>query len=237
MISTLVYNKSPKELAGMKSIMRDLAAILTEENWNYFFTSSADEAYDEAMKRDLIDMSCYDITTGEIDRVAEIRKRHQALKLLLISDNTISPMEYVRPDILASALLLRPLSTEMVENTLREMINDYLSNNKAEEESFIVDTRDGQTRIPYSNILYFEAAQKRIHIRLKNESFVCMGTLDALEESLPDYFVRCHRSFVVNRQYISNIRFADSIIFLAYDMNIPLSRSYKDRFKSQKREG
>ena len=58
-------------------------------------------------------------------------------------------------------------------------------------------------------------------------------TMEHLTERLPDYFVRCHRSFIVNRQRIRRVMLSKSLIELEQGIQLPLSRSYKPAFKEQ----
>ncbi len=70
-------------------------------------------------------------------------------------------------------------------------------------------------------------------MRLKKQEMAFYETMEHLEERLPDYFVRCHRSFIVSRQRIRKVMLSKSLIELEQGMQIPLSRSYKPAFKEQ----
>lgn len=50
-------------------------------------------------------------------------------------------------------------------------------------------------------------------------------SMQRLEELLPEYFFRCHRSYIVNKIYIDNFDFRNHIIHLAtLDVSLPISR-------------
>lgn len=50
-------------------------------------------------------------------------------------------------------------------------------------------------------------------------------SMQELEELLPKYFFRCHRSYIVNKIYIDNFDFRNRIIHLAtLDVSLPISR-------------
>ena len=57
-------------------------------------------------------------------------------------------------------------------------------------------------------------------------------TLDQLEERLAGRFLRCHRSYLVNRSKISKVYLSQNILVLSGGEEIPLSRSYKPAVKS-----
>ena len=97
---------------------------------------------------------------------------------------------------------------------------------------YVVETREGKTFLPIQKITYFEARQKKIYIRVGAREYDTYDTIDRLAEKLPDQFMRCHRSFIVNRKMIDYIRLSENRIFLRDGSVIPLSRSYRFAFKS-----
>jgi hypothetical protein len=80
-------------------------------------------------------------------------------------------------------------------------------------------------RIPYENIIYIESLADYIKIHLKEpEEIISKEKISVLEEILPEFFVRIHRSFIVNRQKI--IRFNNNEVELG-SVNLSIGRSYK----------
>ena len=66
---------------------------------------------------------------------------------------------------------------------------------------------------------------------MKEKEYSQYGTLDAIQRELPDEFMRCHRSFVVNTGYINRVKLSENMIYLENEMTVPLSRSYKQDIK------
>ncbi|MBQ9136710.1 MAG: LytTR family transcriptional regulator DNA-binding domain-containing protein [Lachnospiraceae bacterium] len=234
MVSMLTYNSKAKELQITKELVDNLAAYLSEEKWETTYVSSLQEVSQYFAKQPLVNLACYDVTEKDsITCLSNIRKSYKDMLLMLIADMTLSPMEYVRPDILASSLILRPFSKEALKDKLRDMIMEYVSGveDGDAEDAFILETREGKTRIPYNQIYYMEARDKKIYLRLQNKELAFYDTIEELEEKLPDTFLRCHRSFLVNQTYIEKILLSQSEIILSHNMSVPLSRSYKPRFK------
>jgi two-component system response regulator AgrA len=52
-------------------------------------------------------------------------------------------------------------------------------------------------------------------------------TLDQLEERLADRFLRCHRSYLVNKSKVNKVYLSQNLLLLNSGEEIPLSRSYK----------
>ena len=156
-----------------------------------------------------------------------LRRKYSDTSLMLIADASISPMEYIRPSILASALLLRPFSSEQVRESLEAVLQAMDKKQETEERTFLIENREGKTYIPMSQIYYFEAREKRIYVRLKREEYTFYDTIEHLTEQLPEEFIRCHRSFIVSRSRIQKVMLSKNRIILEHNIEVPLSRSYK----------
>lgn len=234
MISMLTYTGRADEIPLIRELAKNLAAYLSEEKWEWSYFSSLKELQSFLEKQPLIDMACYDVTKkGSLPCLLQIRSRYKDMLLMLIADNSLSPMEYVRPDILASGLILRPFTKEVLQEKLKCMMLEHLAKTEAPDtdEAFVLSVKEGKTRIPYRQIYYFEARDKKLYVRLQNRELAFYGTIEELEEKLPAVFLRCHRSFLVNRSYVEKIRLSQNEIILSHGISVPLSRSYKPYFK------
>jgi DNA-binding LytR/AlgR family response regulator len=94
-----------------------------------------------------------------------------------------------------------------------------------------VNTRDGKTRIPYRKIAYFEASHKKINVRTGDQEFDFYDSIENLLYMVPDYFVRCHRSYLVNTKKIRKINLSEGLIEMDGGAVVLLSRTYKQDFK------
>jgi len=153
--------------------------------------------------------------------------------LLAVADLKTSPLEFLRPSLAPNSLLLRPLLPPELVRAAREMIH-ALRLRQAEQESqetFLLSSRTEQRRIPYRAIYYFEARGKKIYLRLHREEVGFTGTLEQLAQTLPEEFVRCHRSYLVNTARIDRIRAADHLLCLWDGLTVPVSRRYQKALK------
>ena len=89
---------------------------------------------------------------------------------------------------------------------------------------------------PYSQIYYIEVRGKKIFIRLKEKEYSKYDSMEHVMEELPDQFIRCHRSYTVNKEYIVGIRLSNNLIMLEDDIIVPLSRRYKADMKAYMKE-
>ncbi len=236
MVSMMVYDPHTEELELMKTLIRKAAAVLTEEKWQIDFFARREQVAQFLKDRPLLDMLCYDVSPkGSIEDLERIREIYQNALLLLIADAAMSPMEYIRPTILASSLLLRPVSPGQAQDQITDLVERFVNQTSdGKEESLVIEAREGKTYVPLSQIYYFEAREKRIYVRLKKKELAFYETMENLEQRLPEQFVRCHRSFIVSKKRIRKVMLSKNLIELEQGMEIPLSRSYKSAFKEQK---
>ncbi len=231
MITVLTLCKDNNEKDILRGVYRDLAAGLTEEKWELVFCVDPGQCRTEVAKEPVLDFICVDVCDKEsLAFLPELRKRYPDAGLALLADLTVSPVLYLKPGIRPDTILIKPFVKENLTDTLEEFFMDRLSYREAEGDnnSFLVETREGKTFIPYSQIFYFEAREKKVFLRTLYKEYGFYSTIEELAKGLPDYFLRSHRSFIVNRNTVENMK--GNEVFLRQGFTIPLSRSYKSDF-------
>lgn len=73
-------------------------------------------------------------------------------------------------------------------------------------------------------ITYIESLSDYIQIHTINETFITKEKISAISEKLPDWFIRIHRSFIVNKQQISS--YNKEAVFID-EKELPIGRKYK----------
>ena len=128
---------------------------------------------------------------------------------------------------------MRPLKRENTQEAFHDFLSAHLCDEQDNEgvKSFLVESKSGKTHIPFRDIYYFEAREKKVFVRTYNEEYGFYDTLEKLESRMPEGFARCHRSFVVNTGKIRKIMLSKNCIELADGFEVPLSRNYKQEFK------
>jgi len=88
-----------------------------------------------------------------------------------------------------------------------------------------------QVQLALKDILFFEARHDCINIITTEKEYSVNSNFHVLEQHLdPDSFLRIHRSFIVNLQYISNIN--EQKIIVGQQV-IPISPEYKTNFNKR----
>lgn len=235
MISMLTVNGKHAEFSLIKDAVSDVAARLTEDFWNTKFFENCTKCKDFLKNEPLIDFGCCDVTLdGMLELLPEIRKGYEQMGIILIADVGVSPVKYLKPGIRADALLLRPLTTESIKEGMEELVISSLKNRECSnnQDAYVIDSKEGKTILPYDRIFYFEAREKKIFVRLKNEEYGFYSTMEELSKQLPEYFLRCHRSYIINMGKIRKILGGQNMVELESGFSLPFSRSYKHSLMS-----
>lgn len=96
---------------------------------------------------------------------------------------------------------------------------------RIERGYFTVRSNRQTSQIKYEELLYLESLGDYIEFHLDNGSSISSKEkISHMENSLPDSFLRIHRSFIVNRSRITS--FAMDHVMMG-EKELPISRSYK----------
>ena len=236
MVTYLSYMKDDKENQWVKELVRDQAAVWTNEVWQYVLMDSIQDVEKYVQEEIPPDMMNWDITVPESLSSLE-KERHHFPKafLIVVADVTMSPLSYLKPEIFPSALILKPMDDEQVRKTIEDALRVFSRRfqKESDEDVFLVTTREETLYIPYEQITYIEAREKKLFIHRGMEEYGCYETLDKVLQQLPDYFQRCHRSYVINMSHVKAVLFSQNKIEMTEGEEIPLSRSYRKQIKER----
>ncbi len=240
MVSVLIYSKTEQESAALKAAAEELIAKLSEDYWEIRQIRSIRALQEYLSGSPLLHLLIYDISEPEaLGFLAGIRKRYPHTRLMVLADISVSPMEYIRPDLKVGALLLKPWTTKQAFDALYGFLEEY--NESVREKAgkgrdfYVIETREGIINIPFAQIYFFESRAKKIYVCTGKEEYGFYSSIEKLQEGLPDNFVRCHRGFIINIRKIRKIVSSQNMIYLADGFAVPLSRSYKTALKEMGR--
>lgn len=106
----------------------------------------------------------------------------------------------------------------------KSVLNESIEKNKQKVLTVISDRQ--QIPIPLDQIKFIESLSDYVSIDHENGKTITKEKISKLEEKLPANFLRVHRSFIINRNWIS--AFNSEQLAIA-DAKIPISRKYKKR--------
>lgn len=122
--------------------------------------------------------------------------------------------------------LLKPVD----KSKLFAVLDRYINRHTPEKE-IMLTCDEGGMHVSPDMIIFFEAVGKKSHVHLHDKVIVCNSGISAVKNMLPEEFVSCHRSYIVNMRYVRSISRTE--IMLDSGENIPLSRRLYKKFNER----
>ncbi|UWD47291.1 LytTR family DNA-binding domain-containing protein [Clostridioides difficile] len=175
-----------------------------------------------------IDIFLLDIQMGKIngmDLAREIRKKgDKSSEIIFIT----SLVEYIQEgyEVRAYRYILKPIKYEDLEKHIINCINEKYENDKC----LAINEKNVINKITINKITYIEIQKKDITIHTISRKYKIKNTMDNIEKEInSSKFYRCHKSFLVNLEYIESIK--QYVAILDNKEEVPISRY---RFKNTK---
>lgn len=131
------------------------------------------------------------------------------------------------------SFIIKPYTTETVTKTLME-VSDYY-----DYDSSFLKIRDYTGiifKIRIRDILYIESCGHRITFHTEHSNYdTGEYTLEKIVEQLPEFFVRCHRKYIININKATSYDRTNRYIHINNNI-VPVGRTYKTVFEERWRE-
>lgn len=132
----------------------------------------------------------------------------------------------------AAGILPLPLTANACKPVFEHVVQDFQRFFTTDETAGTWITLKAQGnklhRVRVEDICSVQAANKMIEVHTMQQVITLYDKLEAMEELLGESFVRCHRSYLVNRERIEYIDLKNKLIHMMDGSGIPFSRSSKD---------
>lgn len=104
-------------------------------------------------------------------------------------------------------------------------VQQLIEENEALKTEFITVRADRKNhQIKLDDILYLESLSDYVKLHFNGQTLTTRETISSFEESLPETFIRIHRSYIVNQLHVK--KFNTTSVKLG-DIELPISRTYK----------
>lgn len=227
-----ICNEKEAENIQLRKVSKEKIALSSEEKWDIWEYQNAQRFQEFVEEEPFVEVAYVDaIMESGLSAAKEVRKKCKDASLVIIADEHISPMKYLKPNIQPQALLLRPLKPVETSHVLGELYTHLQSEKEEMEDVFIMEEKSQEKRIPFQKIAYFEARNKKVYVKVENQEYGFYDTIINLEGRLPSYFVRCHRSYLVNIKKVKGVYVKKGEVELEHNIILPLSRTYRKSMK------
>ncbi len=229
MINVLMVEDNEIQLQALTIILKDAFPHMKFYKARY---------YNEAIK--IIDNIIFQLFLLDID-LNESNKNYDGIRLgeyiRNITRYQTTPILYLtgKPDEIFNALhktncydyLVKPYNSTSLLTSINRLLDIKLIQQPPLEFRDIFGT---YARLPHDTIIYIKAMRHHTAIYTTNNYYETTNfTIKELLQVLPNYFLQCHRSYIVNSNFINNFDNSTALINLSTSPNspIPVGRNYK----------
>lgn len=181
-------------------------------------------SYDKAIdaKEGIVNGAVYDIALLDIimpdytglELSKDIRENDGDCKIVFITSSKEFAIESY--DVHASDYILKPF----IEDKMTAVLDQLIKSIDDEDRDYVVlNSKFGHYKVKHKDVVYLESFKRQVMIHLSNEETITLnGKLDSVEELLcDDRFLRCHKSYLVNMDYIAKL---ENRQFVFHDGNV-----------------
>lgn len=186
-------------------------------------TDKQDVIY-EAIKRNEIDVLILDIIfknseKNGIDFANDLRKINKDFYLVFLTAH----IRYMHLSFVSKTFdfLVKPINKNLIESFVDRLIDElsiknskYLHLNK----SLVVKI---------NSIIYIEKIKNKSYVYTSSGTYSSTITLDKILDVLPDTFVKCHRSYIANKNFITTIDSKKNNIIFENGLRCPINSHFK----------
>ena len=134
-----------------------------------------------------------------------------------------------------AGILLGQYTQSQASACFGRIISDYaaVTGPAAASEALVVESGTRTFRLPFDQILYIEALNKKLNICTVRQSITLRRSMNSFEGTLPDFFLRCHRSYIVNMNHVEATDYKEMLLTMSDGSRLPIARSMRDAFHQQ----
>jgi DNA-binding LytR/AlgR family response regulator len=175
----------------------------------------------ENIKNNVPDIVLLDIQLkGELDGIetAQLMQKDNDIPIIYLTSNVDDANFNRAKETNPSAFISKPFKKLDLQRAIELTANGVVENEiklkkkGSKSGSFVLSDRifvrhnDRIVKIIIADILYIEADRNYCHIHSKGKNFLLVATLKDIEKKLPkNYFLRVHRSFIINISQIDEV--------------------------------
>ena len=223
-VNCLVVDDEPLAIGLLEKHIAQFSRLkLIESCWN------AVQAF-EVLQREKIDLIFLDIQMPGMTGVEFIKSLKNPPSIIFTTAYREYAVESYELDVVD--YLLKPITMDR----FMKAINKYLSNRGTEtkvfsspsesqdEDALFVNSNKKYIKVLFQEVLYIESLKDYVQIHSISGKVSTKDKISVFEHKLPDYFIRVHRSFIVNTRQITAFTAHDIEIG---ELEIPIGISYK----------
>lgn len=225
MLDIIIFDTDKKERERLHRMC--LECMMREDRSGEIYEAEEQEKLlGQAEERELSGVFFLEIVKLKDKFMEEFRKKNSQGYVVLLVHALKELLEGINPLTRPSGCLVKPVEEKQVQDMLLQIWKDY-EYGQGQEECCRFQIKAKYYQVPWKEILYFESDRRKLILRTARQEFEFYTAVKEMESVMPDYFVRVHKSFLVNLRKISSINYKDMLILMTDGSEIFLSRKGK----------
>lgn len=168
-----------------------------------------------------IDILFLDIQMKQLNGIETAKKiRNKSYKCFLIFITVLKEMVFQSFEVQPFDYMLKPIQYDNFKKTMERLL---LSMKSADKENLLIQRGTESSIVSFEEIIYCEIINRKIYLHLKSANIIdYYDRIENLEKKLDNRFFRCHRSYLINMQYL--ISYKNGLAYMIENHQIPVSR-------------
>ena len=197
----------------------------------------------EIMENEIIDAIFIDINMPDLNGMDFVRSL--AIRPIIVFTTAYSEYAIEGYKVDAVDYLLKPFGLDDFQRAAEKVKKQFelearsyqqtipatpaLSSEPDNDDTLFLKTEHRMVRISISGIKYIEGMSEYLKIHLEDQKpVVVLYSMKKLEERLPSYFMRIHRSYIINLKKIQEVN--KNRVILDAQTYLPIGDLYRDQF-------
>lgn len=176
-----------------------------------------------------IDILFLDIQMKQLNGIETARKiRSKGYKGFLIFITVLKEMVFQSFEVQPFDYLLKPIKYDNFQKTMERLL---LSMKSADKENLLIQRGSESSIVSFGEIIFCEIIDRKVYLHLKFAEVIdYYDRIENLEKKLDNRFFRCHRSYLINLQYL--ISYKNGFAHMVENHQIPVSRLRSKEFSN-----
>lgn len=170
-----------------------------------------------------------DIQMKQLNGIETAREtRSKGYKGFLIFITVLKEMVFQSFEVQPFDYLLKPIKYDNFQKTMERLL---LSMKSADKENLLIQRGSESSIVCFGEIIFCEIIDRKIYLHLKSAEVIdYYDRIGNLEKKLDNRFFRCHRSYLINLQYL--ISYRNGFAHMVENHQIPVSRLRSKEFSN-----
>lgn len=223
MFKIFIYDDDKKFL---DHVSKKVADILSTEKFSLDCFSNYETLIEEITSNNIPDILLMDIIikNKKITGIDIIKKiSDYSIEIIYMSGMTKYCTDVYETN--HTYFITKPISDKDLEKALKKATKNINS------KKLIVKDKSSIYNLEPGNIIFIESDRRKIKINLSDKVISVYGTIKDISSQLPNYFVCCHKSFLVNLEKVESLN--NNEFILSNNRRIPISQSKRSLIKEQ----